>query len=193
MRPEDRCIVLYDAALEVFADGGYGRATLNDIAKRAGVTKGCLYHHFGSKEALLLSLIRERASPPCDEAKEELSAATSREEAIAIFVRVMWQHFQRPGQLELTTLAFVELPKNPEIARTLFDEVVAFGRQFLQEVIQNIPRQRPLTNEEITAMATVIPSLIMGAALGHQLFADVDRMSPVLVEQTIAGILTRGV
>lgn len=193
MSPEDRCSVLFDAALEVFADGGYGRATLSDIAKSAGVTKGCLYHHFESKEALLLSLIRERASPPFDEVQQELSTATSREEAIAIFVRAMWQHFQRPGQLGLTTLAFDELPRNPEIARALFDEVVEFGRQFLQEVVQAIPEQKPLTNEEIKAMAAVIPSLVMGGALGHMLFADIDPQMSSLMEQTITGILTRGV
>jgi TetR/AcrR family transcriptional regulator, acrAB operon repressor len=41
---------LIAAALNVFAESGFPSATLEAIAERAGVTRGALYHHFGSKE-----------------------------------------------------------------------------------------------------------------------------------------------
>jgi AcrR family transcriptional regulator len=42
-----------NASRLVFAEHGYADASLDDIARRAGVTKGALYHHFDNKAALL--------------------------------------------------------------------------------------------------------------------------------------------
>ncbi|MFJ5680521.1 ScbR family autoregulator-binding transcription factor [Streptomyces sp. NPDC093097] len=49
-----------EAAAAVFGEFGYERAALTDILKRAGVTKGALYFHFPSKEALALAVINEQ-------------------------------------------------------------------------------------------------------------------------------------
>jgi AcrR family transcriptional regulator len=43
---------LLDAAIELFAERGYGRTTVRDIATRAGVNQALLFRYFGSKEAL---------------------------------------------------------------------------------------------------------------------------------------------
>ena len=45
-----------DAALRVFSRKGYAAAALEDIAAEAGVTRGAIYHHFGSKEKLYIAL-----------------------------------------------------------------------------------------------------------------------------------------
>jgi AcrR family transcriptional regulator len=59
---EDRRAQIMDAALRVFADKGFVRATNKDIAHAAGITPGLIYHYFASKEALLQAII-ERGSP----------------------------------------------------------------------------------------------------------------------------------
>ncbi|MDA3649199.1 TetR/AcrR family transcriptional regulator [Saccharopolyspora indica] len=43
---------LVDSAVELFTEHGYAGTSLEEIAKRARVTKGALYHHFGGKQAL---------------------------------------------------------------------------------------------------------------------------------------------
>lgn len=50
------------AALTVFSKNGYAASRLEDIAQAAGVTRGAIYHHFGSKAELYLALIDEAAS-----------------------------------------------------------------------------------------------------------------------------------
>jgi AcrR family transcriptional regulator len=50
------------AAAEVFAEHGYAAATVSDILARAGVTKGALYFHFDSKEALAKGVLEEQAA-----------------------------------------------------------------------------------------------------------------------------------
>lgn len=47
------------AARRLFASKGYANASLDEIAALAGFTKGAVYHFFGSKEALLMSLLRD--------------------------------------------------------------------------------------------------------------------------------------
>jgi TetR/AcrR family transcriptional regulator, acrAB operon repressor len=51
---------LIDAALEVFAERGFGAAQLEEIAARAQVTRGAFYHHFSNKAELWMSVMAER-------------------------------------------------------------------------------------------------------------------------------------
>jgi len=48
---------ILDAALETFARSGYDAASVSEICRQAGVTKGGFYHHFSSKQALFLELL----------------------------------------------------------------------------------------------------------------------------------------
>ncbi|HZS76378.1 MAG TPA: TetR/AcrR family transcriptional regulator [Ktedonobacteraceae bacterium] len=57
---EDRREQIIDAALRVFAQKGYSKATNKDIAREAGITPGLIYYYFESKEALLNALIETR-------------------------------------------------------------------------------------------------------------------------------------
>ncbi|MBA2394397.1 MAG: TetR/AcrR family transcriptional regulator [Ktedonobacteraceae bacterium] len=59
---EDRREQIIDAALHVFAQKGFTRATNKDIAREAGITPGLIYHYFDSKEALFMEML-ERRSP----------------------------------------------------------------------------------------------------------------------------------
>ncbi|MGW3635347.1 TetR family transcriptional regulator [Streptomyces sp. NPDC005122] len=55
--PELHRRAILDAAARAFAERGYNRATLRDIARRAGVTHGLVLRHFGSKEKLFLAAV----------------------------------------------------------------------------------------------------------------------------------------
>jgi AcrR family transcriptional regulator len=48
---------ILDAALSVFAERGYHRATVDDIVRVSETSKGGLYHHFATKEAVFLALV----------------------------------------------------------------------------------------------------------------------------------------
>jgi AcrR family transcriptional regulator len=50
---------LLEAAARVYARRGFAGATLDEVAGEAGLTKGAVYAHFGSKENLLLALLQE--------------------------------------------------------------------------------------------------------------------------------------
>ena len=50
---------LLQAAATVYAKNGFAGATLDDVAREAGLTKGAVYDHFGSKDNLLVALMTE--------------------------------------------------------------------------------------------------------------------------------------
>ena len=78
---------LIEAATEVFAERGYEKATLKEIAKRAEVTSATIYRHFENKEDLLFAVIRatDGTLRPVDAASAEASEDAT-PEAIARFV-----------------------------------------------------------------------------------------------------------
>jgi TetR/AcrR family transcriptional regulator, cholesterol catabolism regulator len=58
---EDRRDQIIDAAMRVFSQRGFSRATNKDIAREAGITPGLIYYYFESKEALLKAIIETRS------------------------------------------------------------------------------------------------------------------------------------
>jgi Transcriptional regulator len=50
---------IFDAAIKIFSENGYGEATMDNIALEAGVAKGTLYYHFKSKEEIFKYIITE--------------------------------------------------------------------------------------------------------------------------------------
>ncbi|ANP54808.1 TetR/AcrR family transcriptional regulator [Streptomyces griseochromogenes] len=60
VRSEERRAEIVGAALEVIAERGYRGASLAAVAERVGLTQQGLLHHFPTKEALLVAVLRER-------------------------------------------------------------------------------------------------------------------------------------
>ena len=194
--PDERRANLFDAALAVFAELGYDRATLSDVVDRIGVSKGCLYHHFQSKEQLFLTLLRDRVAATVRSDEEVLAAATgSREQVLRTLVERHWAHLQEPGQIELATLALTELPKIPDAGRNVFDEVVARKRAMLRTALE---RDNPCAEgqtEEIEVAATIIPWMILGVALGRHVCRGFEStmLSTEQVGEAVTNIILRGV
>jgi len=54
---------LLDVTFQEVYKNGYAATSIDSILKRAGVPKGSLYHHFGSKKSLVIAMIKERLFP----------------------------------------------------------------------------------------------------------------------------------
>jgi len=196
-RPEERKEAILDAALATFSDLGYNQATLNDVADRLGVTKGCLYHYFESKEKLLVDLIRDRMGSAIvsDEGDEAVvKAGGTREEVLRGLLERIWQRLNQPGQADVAILAMTELPKVPEGGRLVFDEVVCRSRESLHQLLEEGQYCEDITEEDIERAARVIPLMIMGVALGTRVFRSIDpvQLSVDQVGKTVTDILMYG-
>jgi AcrR family transcriptional regulator len=74
-RAEDRPREICAAALAVFSEKGFAAAKLDEIAKRAGVSKGTLYLYFKDKEELFRAVVRDTVSPNIDQVRAALMAS----------------------------------------------------------------------------------------------------------------------
>src|SRR5512140_2316913 len=82
--PGERPAQIIDAALDAFSENGFAAAKLDDIARRAGVSKGTIYLYFESKEELFKAVVNDtmgaqlrsaEQSPPLDSAADSLERA----------------------------------------------------------------------------------------------------------------------
>ena len=74
-RAEERPGEICAAALDVFAEKGFAAARLDEIARRAGVSKGTLYLYFKDKEELFRAVVRSAVTPNIDIIRESLGSA----------------------------------------------------------------------------------------------------------------------
>lgn len=194
LAPEERRDAILKAALSAFDDLGYSQATLNDVADRLGVTKGCLYHYFESKEQLLLELIQDRIGSAEVTGEWPIVQGQSREQVLRGLVERLWQHFQEPGQSEVAILAMTELPKVPEGGKLLFEAIVAPYRETLRQLLEQGHSCDDISDAEIERAARVIPLMIMGVALGSRVFRSVDpvQLSVDQVGKTVTDVLLHG-
>jgi AcrR family transcriptional regulator len=93
---------LLQAAMEVFAQRGYRDASVDEIAERAGYSKGAIYFHFSGKDDLFFALLEERIDQPMREAIKLLESAPPEDDMAAEANR----HFRAlvSGQRELVLL-----------------------------------------------------------------------------------------
>jgi TetR/AcrR family transcriptional repressor of mexJK operon len=113
-RVDTRARIL-EAALDTFSEKGYA-ASVDDIARRAGVVKQTLYHHCGSKE----ELFREAFSGFCGHLVVDAAGSSgSVREDIARFVAAFESRVLSEKGLALHRVMMVELPRFPELARTV--------------------------------------------------------------------------
>ena len=74
-RKQDRPQEITNAALAAFAEKGYAATRVDDVAKRAGVSKGLLYLYFKTKEELFKSVIRSLVIPRIDKLTKIVDAS----------------------------------------------------------------------------------------------------------------------
>jgi AcrR family transcriptional regulator len=124
--PEERPQQIIDAALAVFGERGLAAARLEDIAKRAGLSKGTIYLYFPNKEELFRGVVRHTIVAQIERAEGELAAATqqSAHETLAQFVRGYWGFLRSPNFAALFRLIHAELSNFPDLARFYSREVI---------------------------------------------------------------------
>ncbi|MER5443375.1 TetR/AcrR family transcriptional regulator [Streptomyces sp. NPDC002790] len=75
---------LLDAALDVFAEEGFGRSTVEQVCERAGFTRGAFYSNFSSLDELFLALWEERSARMLDDVRNALAGVDPEDPEAAV-------------------------------------------------------------------------------------------------------------
>jgi AcrR family transcriptional regulator len=73
---------ILDAARDVYAELGYGAATVRDVVRRSGLAAGTFYNYFPDKESVLRALVEENAAVIRGRLREARARATTREQFV---------------------------------------------------------------------------------------------------------------
>lgn len=112
---------ILDAALRVFSTTAFAETTMDQVAAQAGLSKGCLYLYFRTKEDLLQDLIRRYSLLP--ELPELMESIRETPPALGVptLVAQIWRRFRE--RKELARLLVREIHSNPQRARLFTEQV----------------------------------------------------------------------
>lgn len=120
--PEERPRQILEAAIEVFGEAGLAGARLEDIAQRAGISKGTVYLYFASKDELFAEVVRDTFA----EIVETVRNQEESESAIAdlcAFCAAYWKFLRSPRFEKVYRLVIAEVHRFPALSREYAEEV----------------------------------------------------------------------
>jgi AcrR family transcriptional regulator len=167
-RPEE----IVSAALEVFVERGFATAKLEDVARRAGVTKGTIYLYFENKEALFKAVVRETIVPVI--AKGEALAQSHTGSARALFEQLVREYWRLVGETALAgipKLMMAEAGNFPQLARFYYEEVAVRGHRLMASVLERGIKQGEFRPVDLTVAAKLAMAPLMHAVIARRAFA----------------------
>ena len=174
-RKEARPQEILDAALAVFAEKGFAAAKLEEIAKRAGVSKGTIYLYFESKEAVFKALIQERLASRVGGFAELLNDYQgSSAELLAQLIRGFGMIMSTSDLVVLPKMVMAEAGNFPELARVYREEVIDKGLALLGEVIERGVRRGEFRDIPKQHAARLVVGPLMIIAIWRTTFARFD-------------------
>lgn len=170
-RKEARPSELVAAALELFVERGFAATRLDDIAARAGVSKGTLYLYFDSKEALFKAVVEEAIVPTLAAAEQWM--AQHRGPAAEMLRELVFGWWEQIGDTRLAgipKLIIAESRNFPELAQFYHDRVIARGRRLLDLVLRRGIESGEFRQMDIeTSIDLIIAPMLMLVVWRHSL------------------------
>jgi AcrR family transcriptional regulator len=136
-RKEARPQELLDAALDLFVEKGYAATRSEEVAMRAGVSKGTLYLYYPSKEDLLKEVVRQNVVNQIVEGADlirQFEGDTS--ELLARVLRLWWERMGETRASGILKLMMSEARNFPDIAQFYVDEVIKPSHAMLAQLVQ---------------------------------------------------------
>lgn len=147
-RKEARPSELTAAALALFVEKGFAATQLDDVAARAGVSKGTLYLYFDSKEALFKAVIEEGIVARFVAAGEQAAVFDgSATELLRHLLLAWWDQIGSTPLAGVAKLMISESRNFPEVTRYYHDKVIVRGRALMRSVLE-----RGIANGEFRAV-----------------------------------------
>jgi AcrR family transcriptional regulator len=135
-RKDERPDEIVSAALEEFAAKGYAATRLEDVASRAGVSKGLPYLYFKTKEELFKAVIKAVLKPGFDALIAEIEQTPlSSEEFLRGPFASFLKSFVRSRRAKVAQLLVAEGPKHPELTAYYMENVITHGIEAMRLLI----------------------------------------------------------
>jgi AcrR family transcriptional regulator len=177
---------ILDGARRVFLADGFDGASMNDIARVAGVSKGTLYVYFQSKQALFEALIREEHRRTA----ERLSMFDDNEPDVTLvlkrFGNALMNLMLLPEHIALVRTVSAAAAKFPAIGRAFFEAGPQYGADRLAVYFAQQVQAGALVIDDVNLAAWQFLESLQGGHLKRMLFCVCDPPPQEAVEKSVA-------
>jgi AcrR family transcriptional regulator len=178
-----------EAASETFLEKGYLDSTLDDIAQRAGLSKGAVYSNFGSKQEIVGLLLGQRI----ERMRGVIAAATDPEAGETTGRRtsaaVMAHDLIAEADWTQLVLEFASRAGRDAAVREIYMPFLRSQREDVTRAIEPALVGAPQRDSDYAALvATIVVALCNGLALAHA--ADPDQIDAEVIERALGAVIT---
>ena len=175
-RPEARPEEILDAALTVFGEQGFAAARVEDIARRAGLSKGAVYLYFPSKEAMLNALVEQSAGALARSAEQHVaqSAPADPEAALRGLLRILIAAASSPKISAAPRLVLTEAHRFPELASFYREHVLDVMRRSMHALLAAAVETDVFRDIDVDAFMRVMA----GPIVAHMALTNIFNLPP---------------
>ena len=195
-RKDERPQEIVEAALAEFTEKGFAGARLEDVASRAGVSKGLPYLYFKTKEELFKAVLKTFIKPGFDALIGQIGKTdhSSEEFLRGPFLKFL-QEFAKSRRALVVRLMVAEGHKHPELTRFHMENVIEPGIEALQQLIdRGVERgefhETPLRDFPQLLIAPVLMSVIWRTLFERHRHLDTDALLETHVGLILDAICT---
>lgn len=194
---EDRREQIIDAAMRVFSQKGFTRATNKDIAREAGITPGLIYYYFESKEALLKAILEARSPVRLLTTMSPRALELPPENFLRFVIQQVLDIIESENFVGLIRVILPETIHNPAMAPipvSFIQRVIGFVATYFEAKIEK-GELRPV---DVPLTVQVLAGSIIGFVLRRQILRDPtvmeyshEQIADSIVETILKGLLPR--
>jgi AcrR family transcriptional regulator len=192
-RKEDRPKEITEAAFQAFAEKGYAATRVDEVASRAGVSKGLLYLYFKTKEELFKAVIRSVVIRRVDALVENVETTELTAEA---FLRGPMLEFMK--QVPDSPIAIVirlllsEGHKHPDLVDYYYENVVNKGLKAITHFVEKGVQRGDFKESAVTGLPQLFLAPMMLSMIWKLMFAkrslDTDKLMETQMDMILAHI-----
>ena len=154
------------AALDLFVERGYAATRLEDVAERAGVSKGTVYLYFANKAELFKAVVREGIVSPLSEARNLIEHYQgSSFDLLGRLIRQWWARIGATSLSGIPKLMIAEARNFPDIAEFYMAEVMEPATIAIRRLIERGIESGEFRKVDPTHMATLVSAPLLMLAL----------------------------
>lgn len=193
-RKEARPSEIAEAARVVFAEKGFAAARIEDVAARAGISKGTLYLYFDTKEALFEAVVREAIGPVIasvdllgrdDDARSE--------DLLRALIATFYRELVGTERREIMRMLIAEAGRFPQLVEVYHREAVGRGKAILRAIVARGVARGEFRDSPATRNAEIVLAPAIMAAVWKMLFdaidpMDLDQFTQAHIDLVLAGL-----
>jgi AcrR family transcriptional regulator len=175
--PEERPGQILEAALAVFAERGLAAARLEDIARRAGLSKGTIYLYFPNKEELFREVVRHTVVAFIERGEARLERLDDPMQALDAWMSGYWAWLRSPVFPAMHRLVNSEAHSFPDVAAFYATEVIERAHRLVCDVLKRAMDHGRLRRMDPLVGARMLSALFVTHALWYHQRATIKSIA----------------